>query len=79
MSWFVLAMAMYPEVQKKAQMLIDQVVGSERLPQVEDKDSLPYIVAIMKEVLRWHNIVQLGERHPPPRMIGRLRISASCA
>ncbi|GJE91694.1 cytochrome P450 [Phanerochaete sordida] len=54
LSWFTLAMAKCPEVQKKSQGIIDKVVGRERLPEVSDRDSLPYIWAIMQEVLRWH-------------------------
>ncbi|KAG6819668.1 hypothetical protein H0H93_009748 [Arthromyces matolae] len=51
---FVLAMAMYPEVQLKAHTEIDAVVGRHgRLPDFSDKDSLPYVNAIVKEILRW--------------------------
>jgi cytochrome P450 len=46
-------MAMYPEVQKKAQAEIDSVVGKDRLPDFDDRESLPYVSAILKEVLRW--------------------------
>ena len=49
-----LAMALYPEVQKKAQAEIDAVVGQHRLPDFEDRPSLPYINAIVKESMRWH-------------------------
>jgi cytochrome P450 len=50
---FFLAMAMYPEVQRKAQAEIDSVVGNDRMPNFDDYESLPYVTAIMKEVLRW--------------------------
>ena len=56
-----LAMALYPEVQKKAQAEIDTVVGQNRLPDFEDRPSLPYINAVVKESLRWHLVVPLGE------------------
>lgn len=48
------AMALYPDVQKKAQAEIDAVVGPTRLPDFEDADSLTYVYAIIKEALRWH-------------------------
>ncbi|RPD58754.1 cytochrome P450 [Lentinus tigrinus ALCF2SS1-7] len=51
---FFLAMALYPEVQKKAQEELDRVVGPTRLPDFTDRDSLPYVNALVKEVLRWH-------------------------
>jgi cytochrome P450 len=52
-------MALYPEVQKKAQAEIDAVVGPHRLPDFEDRSSLPYINAIIKESLRCHLIAPL--------------------
>ena len=39
---FVMAMILYPDVQKKAQEEIDRVVGSDRLPDFQDRKSLPY-------------------------------------
>ena len=45
-----MAMAMYPQVQAKAQAELDAVVGSQRLPNFEDREALPYIVATVKEV-----------------------------
>ena len=53
-------MALYPEVQKKAQAEIDSVIGPNRLPNFEDRPSLPYINAIVKETLRWHLPAPLG-------------------
>jgi len=58
-----LAMALYPEVQKKAQAEIDAVVGPDRLPVFQDRPSLPYINAIVKEVMRWHVIAPLASLH----------------
>jgi len=54
-------MAMHPEVQKAARAEIDAVIGSERLPGQEDRTSLPYINAIIKETIRWRNAAPLGE------------------
>ena len=54
-------MALYPGVQKKAQAEINAVVGLHRLPDFEDSDrpSLPYINAIVKELMRWHSVTPL--------------------
>lgn len=54
-------MVLYPEAMKKAQAQIDAVVGRQRLPDFGDIASLPYVVAIWKEVLRWHNVVPLSK------------------
>ena len=51
---FFLLMANHPDVQSKAQKEIDTVVGKDRLPMFEDRATLPYITAIIREILRWH-------------------------
>jgi cytochrome P450 len=51
---FVLAMVRNPDVYRKAQAEIDLVVGRDRLPELSDRDSLPYIEAITVEIFRWH-------------------------
>lgn len=48
----MLAMTRNREVQKKAQEELDRVVGRERLPNFSDRDSLPYVSALLEEVYR---------------------------
>ena len=55
-----LAMVLHPEVQKKAQEEIDAVMGPNRLPDFDDRPSLPYINAIVKELMRWHTVLPFG-------------------
>ncbi|KAJ7625700.1 cytochrome P450 [Roridomyces roridus] len=57
---FLLAMLANPDAQAKAQAEIDSVVGSEALPSFEDRDLLPYVTALVKEVLRWKNVTPLA-------------------
>ncbi|KAF9463397.1 cytochrome P450 [Collybia nuda] len=57
MSVFILAMVLYPDVMRKAQAEIDEVVGRDRLPNFGDYNKLPYIHAMVKEVLRWRPVV----------------------
>ena len=57
---FFLAMALHPEVQQKAQKQIDAVIGTDRLPEFEDVESMPYVQAIVKELLRWQPVAPLG-------------------
>ncbi|KAF5324359.1 hypothetical protein D9619_011338 [Psilocybe cf. subviscida] len=57
---FLYIMAAYPDIQRKAQAEIDRVVGPNRLPIFEDRESLPYIEAIYREVMRWMPPTQLG-------------------
>ncbi|THH18030.1 hypothetical protein EW146_g2895 [Bondarzewia mesenterica] len=60
---FFLAMTLYPEVQKKAQLELDSVIGSDRLPTYSDRANLPYVDALVKEVLRWNPVTPLGVTH----------------
>ncbi|KAH9888103.1 CyP450 monooxygenase [Cubamyces lactineus] len=60
---FFCAMIMHPEAQKRAQEELDAVVGPDRLPEHADRPSLPYVDAILKEVLRWHSIAPFGLAH----------------
>lgn len=57
---FFLAMVLFPEVQKKAQAEIDAVVGSGRLPTFADQPHLPYVNALVTEVLRWNSVVPVS-------------------
>lgn len=57
-------MATYPDIQKKAQAELDAVVGRYRLPDFDDRDSLPYINAIVKESMRWNQVLPLGKIVP---------------
>ena len=45
-------MVCYPEVQKKAQDELDEVLNG-RLPEHRDIESLPYLSALVKEVYRY--------------------------
>ncbi|OAX35597.1 cytochrome P450 [Rhizopogon vinicolor AM-OR11-026] len=60
---FVLAMVLYPDVQRRAQAEIDLVIGRDQLPTFEDRASLPYIDAVLRETLRWEPVVPLGLPH----------------
>jgi len=57
---FILAMILHPHVQEKAHDLIESVVGTDRLPTFQDRSSLPYVDAVLRENLRWHPVLPLG-------------------
>ncbi|KAK7462290.1 hypothetical protein VKT23_007890 [Stygiomarasmius scandens] len=61
--WFIFAMVMHPRVQQQAQTELDNVVGRSRLPSFADAKHLPYIQAVVKEVLRWRPAVPYGIPH----------------
>ncbi|KAF5371352.1 hypothetical protein D9615_009700 [Tricholomella constricta] len=60
---FFLAMVLNPDAQKKAQAEIDAVIGNDRLPTLADRPDLPYINAIVSEVLRWNSVAPTGVPH----------------
>jgi len=45
-------MTLYPDAYEKARRSIDEVVGTDRLVDIADRESLPYITCVLKEVLR---------------------------
>jgi cytochrome P450 len=57
---FFLAMLVHPDVQAKAQAEVDRVVGPDRLPEVEDRERLPYVEAVVNECLRWIPVIPIG-------------------
>ncbi|KZT69359.1 cytochrome P450 [Daedalea quercina L-15889] len=60
---FVLAMVLHPEVLNKAQAELHRVIGDSRLPDMGDRDALPYLDAVIMEVYRWCAPVPLGVPH----------------
>ena len=62
---FTLAMVKNPHVWKRAQAEIDAFVGTGRLPEFDDRPSLPYVDAIVHETLRWQPPVPLGATMSP--------------
>ncbi|KAJ4474244.1 cytochrome P450 [Lentinula aciculospora] len=56
---FFKAMARFPAVQVQAQEELDRVLGT-RLPTMNDRASLPYLNALLQEVIRWESIVPSG-------------------
>lgn len=58
---FFLAMAKHPRAQIKAQRELDAVIGPQRLPELIDRSSLPYVNALIKETMRWQLVAPLGK------------------
>ena len=65
MHTFILAMILHPDIQKRAQVEVDRIVGDERLPSFADRGQLPFIEAIIKECLRWKCVAPLSELSCP--------------
>lgn len=60
---FLQAMVKWPEFARRAQKQIDAVVGEGRSPTWTDYKDLPYVMAIVKECMRWRPATPLGIPH----------------
>ncbi|KAF8532179.1 cytochrome P450 [Gautieria morchelliformis] len=60
---FVLACMCHPDWIKTAQAHVDAVVGNNRLPNFSDREKLPYIEAVCREVLRWRPAARFAIPH----------------
>ncbi|PAV15317.1 cytochrome P450 [Pyrrhoderma noxium] len=60
---FILAMVLNPEVQRRAQKEIDDIIGRNALPTFADLPNLKYVDAIRKECLRWQSVVSTSTPH----------------
>jgi cytochrome P450 len=56
----ILALVTHPEVLRAAHIELDTVIGSNRTPTSGDEADLPYICALVKEVLRWRPVAVMG-------------------
>lgn len=54
LEWILARMVLHPDIQTKAQIEIDNTVGTARLVSDADLPNLPYLHAIVKETLRMH-------------------------
>ena len=64
MNTFVMSALCEPEVFRKARAETDKICGqAARLPCVDDMASMPYVCALVKEVLRWRPTVPIVPPH----------------
>ncbi|CAH6791262.1 cytochrome P450 2D28 [Phodopus roborovskii] len=60
LSWALLFMILYPDVQSRVQQEIDDIIGQGRSPEMADQARMPYTNAVIHEVQRFGNISTLN-------------------
>ncbi|CAG7833832.1 unnamed protein product [Allacma fusca] len=63
LQWAMLYMIIWPEVQAKVQEEIDSVIGSSRIPSLEDKPNMIYTEAVLCEIHRFCTLVPFSVYH----------------
>nr|ARE68678.1 methyl farnesoate epoxidase [Epicauta chinensis] len=63
LGYSVIYMLQYPEVQKRVQLEMDEIVGRNRWPTLQDRLNLKYTEAVLMEIQRRANIPPLGIAH----------------
>jgi hypothetical protein len=63
LEFFIAMCGSNPDVVRRAQAEIDEVVGATRLPSLDDVKNLPYVAAVIEEILRWRPIGPEGLPH----------------
>ncbi|KAM5318067.1 cytochrome P450 1B1 isoform 2-T8 [Glossophaga mutica] len=63
LQWLLILFTRYPDVQARVQAELDQVVGRDRLPCLEDQPRLPYVMAFLYEAMRFSSFVPVTIPH----------------
>ncbi|XP_030235315.1 cytochrome P450 1B1 [Gadus morhua] len=63
LSWIILILVRFPEMQRCLQEEVDKVVDRESLPSIEDQPRLSYVMAFVYEVMRYTSFVPLTIPH----------------
>ena len=59
----MMTMALYPEIQTRVQVELDNVIGRDRFPEFDDEGVLPYTAATITEIYRYHSLSALSVTH----------------
>jgi len=60
LEWSTVILAAYPDIQKRIQQEIDDVIGKERRPKFSDRNQMPYLQAFMWEIWRFRTVIPIN-------------------
>ncbi|KAJ8040548.1 Cytochrome P450 2F3 [Holothuria leucospilota] len=63
LTWLIHLLTKYPDVQRRLRDEIDDVIGRNRNPTLSDRDSMPYLKAVLQETHRYASIVPVAIFH----------------
>ncbi|XP_060244960.1 cytochrome P450 2D3-like [Meriones unguiculatus] len=63
LTWALLLMILHPDVQRRVQHEIDEVIGQVRHPEMADQARMPYTNAVVHEVQRFADIAPMNAPH----------------
>ncbi|KAF6339721.1 hypothetical protein mRhiFer1_008002 [Rhinolophus ferrumequinum] len=69
LAWALLLMILHPDVQRRVQQEIDEVIGQVRRPEMADQARMHFTMAVVHEVQRFADIIPLGLPHMTSRDI----------
>nr|XP_008508619.1 PREDICTED: cytochrome P450 2D14-like [Equus przewalskii] len=67
LAWALLLMILHPDVQRRVQQEVDEVIGQARRPEMGDQARMPFTMAVVHEVQRFGDIIPLGLTHMTSR------------
>ncbi|XP_054165847.1 cytochrome P450 2J3-like [Oppia nitens] len=56
LEWAMLALATYPDIQKRLQQEVDEVIGVNSIPEYGYRQHMPYLQAFIHEIIRYRSI-----------------------
>ncbi|KAM4695588.1 cytochrome P450 2G1-like [Rhinophrynus dorsalis] len=63
----LLILLRYPDIQAKLHKEIDQIIGQNRSPSIEDRNNMPYTEAVIHELQRFSNVIPMNAPHSTTR------------